>query len=461
MARWDEGITSWHNVNIAQGFNAGAIYWQQSHDPRHLASAERNWQAVRDEYGQVPGGMFGSDENCRPGFSGPRQAIETCGIVEEMLSDEQMLQITGDVKWADRCEDAAFNSLPAALTADMKALRYLTAPNHPQSDAADKSPGIQNGGAMYLMDPHKHRCCQHNVGHGWPYFASSLWFATSDNGLAAVFYGESEVRATVGEGGTEVKLSQETRYPFEETVRLRISTPEPVRFPLYLRIPGWCDTPEITVNGQASRTAEMGPRRVPHAGKYFVIEHAWRDGDVVELSLPMELNVRTWEKNHNSVSIDRGPLTFSLKIEEQCKRAGGTDQWPAYEIWPASPWNYALALEDFDLADAEGVETHVGLAAVQFEVIKRDWPADDMPWTHEGIPILLKAKGRRIPQWKLDSKGLVEEIQNSPVQTSEPVEEITLIPMGAARLRISAIPVAGEGPEAHEWTERIPPVSRD
>ncbi len=459
VARWDEKIPNWHNVNIAQAFDSGAVYWQQSKDPAHLASADRNWRRVRELYGQVPGGMFGADENARPGFTGPRQAIETCGIVEEMLSDEQLLLITGDPVWADRAEDAAFNSLPAALTADMKGLRYLTAPNHPQSDAASKAPGIQNGGPMYLMDPNRHRCCQHNFGHGWPYLATSLWMATSDNGLAAVFYSESEVTAKVGDDGAEVTIAQETHYPFEETVRFTVSTAEPVSFPLYLRIPGWLDKREfrefasVAINGSLVQLTDGDPG-------YIVLDREWRNGDTVELTLPMKVRVRQWGENHESVSVDRGPLTYSLKIEEEYRRAGGSEEWPAHEIWPASPWNYALALDDIGLTGAEGVVTHVNLAA-QFEVVQRPWPQDDMPWTHAGTSILIRAKGRRIPQWGLDERGLVEEIQESPVKTAEPVEDITLIPMGAARLRISAFPVAGDGPDAHEWTKPVPPTPQD
>ena len=201
-ADWTSGIASPHNVNIAEAFDSPAIYWQQSHDPQHLAAAERNWQSVRADYGQVPGGMFGADEQTRPGFTGPRQAVETCGIVEEMLSGEQLLQITGDPKWADRTEDVAYNTFPAALTADLKAVRYLTAPNQPLSDSESKAPGIRNAGPMYLMSPSRYRCCQHNFGHGWPYLASSLWFATSDNGLAAIFFNESAVTAKVGAHAT-------------------------------------------------------------------------------------------------------------------------------------------------------------------------------------------------------------------------------------------------------------------
>ncbi len=436
-ARWDEGVINWHNVNIGQGFGEPATWYLQSGRPADLQAAYRNWQKVREMYGQVPGGMFGGDENCRPGFTGPRQAVETCGMVEAMLSDEILLTITGDSLWADRCEDVAFNSLPAALTADIKALRYLTAPNLVLSDRHNKSPGLQNGGPMLHYNPHSHRCCQHNWGHGWPYFAEHLWMATPDNGLAAVFYAASEVTARVGDGA-EVTIAERTQYPFEEQVSLTIKTAQPVEFSLYLRVPGWCGQPAVKIAGQASAVAGR-------AGAYLRIDRRWSDGDTVELTLPMQISLRTWTANMNSVSIDRGPLTYSLKIGERYVQEGGTEDWPAWEVHPTTPWNYGLVLDATQPAKS-------------FEVVHRDWPADDMPFTLDGVPLELRARGKRIPQWQMDHLGLVGPLQPSPVISDEPAEPITLVPMGAARLRIASFPVIGQGPEATRWKEPAKPA---
>src|SRR5262249_48940170 len=174
--------------------------YARSKADRHLQSAERNYRMIRDMYGQVPGGMFGGDEMCRKGYADPRQAIETCGMVEMMFSNERLLGVTGQTLWADRCEDVAFNSLPAALTADFKGLRYLTSPNMILSDKQSKAPGLANGGDMLEMNPYLHRCCQHNFGHGWPYFAEHLWMATTDNGLAAALYSGCKMTAKGGNG---------------------------------------------------------------------------------------------------------------------------------------------------------------------------------------------------------------------------------------------------------------------
>jgi hypothetical protein len=330
----------------------------------------------------------------------------------------------------------AFNSLPAALTADMKALRYLTAPNLILSDQKNKSPGFQNGGPMLHMNPHNHRCCQHNWGHGWPYFSEHLWFATPDNGLAAVLYSPSEVKAKVGSDGTEVTIREDTHYPFDEQIRLTVKTPQPVAFPVYLRVPGWCEQVDVQVNGQA----------VPVSAKprsFARLDRQWREGDTVSVTLHQQVKLRHWAQNQNSVSVDRGPLTYSLKIGEQYVQKGGTEKWPAWEIHPTTPWNYGLV---FDARQP----------AAAFEVVQRQWPASEMPFTHEGVPLELRAKAKRIPGWQADYQGLVGKLQPSPVKSAEPVETVSLIPMGAARLRIASFPVIGEGPDAHEWT---PPPS--
>ncbi len=431
MADWTETVASWHNVNIAQCFRAPAVFYQQSRDPYFLQATERNYNMVWGVYGQVPGGMFGGDENCRRGYYGPRQGIETCASIEFMLSCEMLLKITGDLTWADRCENVAFNTFPPALTADLKGLHYITSPNACRLDSKNKAPGIQNGGAMLSYNPHSYRCCQHNVAHGWPYFAEHLWMATPDNGLAAVFYAASEVTAKVGDG-QPVTIKAKTCYPFAETIHLAVSTAKPAPFPLYLRVPGWCEAPALRINSR--KTPVYAEPRT-----FIVIDRRWQDGDTVELTLPMELRLRYWLRNGNSVSVDRGPLTYSLKVGEKYVRYAGTDEWPAFEVYPTTAWNYGLVLD----ADKPLDE--------QFDVSMNDWPGDNQPFEAEAAPIEIKAKARKIPNWQPDHLGLIGEVQPSPVRSNEPVESVTLIPMGAARLRISAFPWIGSGPNAHEW----------
>ncbi len=430
-------LPNWHNVNIAQCFREPATYYMLSGDSADLKASYRVHNLVRRIFGQVPGGMFGADENARVGYIDPRQGTETCGFVEQMASDEIMLRLTGDPFWADNCEDVSFNSYPAAVMPDFRSLRYITCPNHVVSDSKDHKPGIDNGGPFLAMNPFSSRCCQHNHAQGWPYYIENMIYATPDNGLAAVIYGPCHATAKVGENSTEVRIEESTTYPFEEGIRFTLSLDTASTFPLYLRIPGWCKGAEISVNG-----ASVGSSL--QSGQYARINRIWSDGDVVTLTLPMTLGVRRWAVNQNSASVSYGPLTFALQIDEEYRKVNSAetaiwdsgwqesadvDAWPSYEIYPASDWNYALKLDDSLPLDKS------------LKVVRREWPSDSFPFTAENSPIYIEARGRQIPSWGIDRYGLCAVLPEAGTPCSEVLDDIKLIPMGAARLRISAFPV--------------------
>lgn len=429
-----DDLPNWHCVNIAQGIREPATYYIYDGNPALIDASYNDQQLVRRLYGQVPGGMYGADENARRGYDDPRQGIETCAMVEQMASDEIMLLITGDPYWAENCEDVAFNMLPAAYTPDFRALRYITAPNHTISDSRNHHPSIDNAGPFLAMNPFSSRCCQHNHGFGWPYYAEHMVMATPDDGLAAMLYNSCSVNARVGKKGHEVTLSEATHYPFEGDVEFTLSTKGTVSFPLYLRIPSWAEGTTVEVCGQPVATA-------PKAGQYLRIDRTWADGDRISVHFPMNVSTRTWEANKGSISVNYGPLTLSLRIGElYVKRDSRTtaigdshwqagadaEAWPSYEIYPTTPWNYALVLDGNDQPKG-------------FEVIRRDWPADNFPFTLDAVPLEFKAVGRQVPAWGYDATGMCDVLP-APDAAKGAEEPITLVPMGAARLRVSAFP---------------------
>ena len=432
---WFSDLIDWHNVNIAQGFRTPAQYYLLNGDKKYLNATYDNFNIVRDHFGQVPGGMYGSDENCRPGYDDPRQAIELCGIVEHMNSDEHLLRITGDTFWADHIENIAFNSFPATVSPDFKAVRYLTSPNMVVSDSESHSPGIQQTGPFLNFNPFSSRCCQHNHTQGWPYFTENLWMATPDNGIAAVIYSPSKVNAKVGDN-TNVSITNKTNYPFSDNLIFEIKTDKSDNFPIYFRIPSWSKKSTIIINGKRINTPI-------EASKFLKINRKWCNGDIVKIVFPKNISIKRWEKNHNSASVNYGPLTFSLNIKEKYvekpseknairdsrwQKNVDKKMWPTYEIYPESNWNYGLILDKN--------------SNYSFEVIERDWPKNNFPFTNKSAPILIKAKARKIPEWKIDkTTGLVGELMDSPVESNEIDEIIELVPMGGSRLRISSFPV--------------------
>jgi DUF1680 family protein len=432
-------LPNWHGVNVAQGFREPATYYIYSGDSLMLQAAYANHQLMRQRYGQVPGGMYGADENARQGYIDPRQGTETCAVVEQMASDELLMGITGDPFWAEHCEQVAFNTLPAALMPDMRSLRYLTAPNMAVSDGRNHAPSIDNSlRGMLSMSPFSSRCCQHNHGMGWPYFAEHLVMGTADGGLCTMLYSASETETRVG-SGQSVRIVEDTRYPFEEEVRFTLGLDQPATFPLYLRIPAWAEGATATLNGSPLE-AQL------KAGAYLRIARQWNDHDQLRLTLPMRITTQQWQKNKGSISVGYGPLTLSLRIDERYVQRDSSDPaivqddshwqadvdkslWPAYEIFADSPWNYALKVDD--------QQQPVGIS-----MTRRPWPADDYPFTPDAVPLLFTAVGRRVPSWGWDDTGMTAQLPTRFASRAADEETITLVPMGAARLRITAFPQA-------------------
>jgi hypothetical protein len=254
--------------------------------------------------------------------------------------------------------------------------------------------------------------------------------ASAGNGLAAVLYASSTVTSKVG-NGTVVTITETTEYPFDEHIEFRIEASSAVAFPFALRIPAWCSAPRVTVNGREAKPG--GPAR-----GWIVLDREWKTGDVVALDLPQKLAVRRWKKNMNSVSVDLGPLTYSLKIGERWERYGGTDPWPAFEVFPTTPWNYGLVI------DRDRPEKSI-------RIVRGKYEPGSQPFTPDRAPVTLFVSGKKIPQWGLEQNGLIEELQASPVRSPAPAETLSLIPMGCARLRVSAFPWISESPDANEW----------
>lgn len=432
-----------HGVNVAQGFREPATYYMLTGDEAMLRATYNNFNLMRRDFGQVPGGMYGADENAREGYGDPRQGAETCAIVEHMASDEILMGITGDPFWADHCENLAINTFTASMMPDMKSLRYITSPNMAVSDEKLHGPSIDNNlRGMLSMSPFSSRCCQHNHGMGWPYYAEHLVMATADNGLATMLYAANETEAKVADGKT-VRLTETTGYPFDETVRLTLATDDDVAFPLYLRVPGWAEGSSVTVNGTDFDVTNA-------AGKYIRIDRKWSNGDMVELNLPMAVATKVWDQNNGSVSVNYGPLTLSLKIDEIYEQHDSRDKefvqddshwqqgvdaslWPCYVIKPGSAWNYALMVDNNN-------------QPLNFSVTKKEWPADNMPFTLDSVPFEFSATGVKIPSWGYDSTGMTDVLPSPAALTISTSTEttptsLTLVPMGAARLRISAFPL--------------------
>ncbi|QNI35753.1 beta-L-arabinofuranosidase domain-containing protein [Edaphobacter albus] len=435
---WDEWLNH-HGVMFSQRFAAPGYYYPLSHDIGDLQSSEDWYTQTKATWGQMPRGAMAMDERLRPRCVDPRQAFEACAMVEFARSFQQLGRISGDTIWADRCEDVLFNHFTAALTQNMKAVAYLTAPNMAQRDgtAGHLFRNELIGNTSYIGYTPLNRCCGHNTGMGWPTFTESLWLASADDGLVAWCYSPNSVTAKVGPHTEMVSFRMKTDYPFSGEIILECIAGANSPFPLYLRVPRWASSATARLNSTEEIIEEA-------KGKYLCIKRAWTKGEVLTINFGMSIHLTRWPRN-GSVTVDRGPLSYSLRIKENWrqhpdlgdpKHYKGTVEWPNWEVLPESPWNYALAISN----DAIGS---------QFEIVMQDENLLE-PWSPETAPLVIRCRAKRLHVWGQQNRT-VTELQPSPVAVDAPVETIELIPLGCARLRISCFPVAGDGPGAWKW----------
>ncbi len=427
-----DGLTA-HVVNNAMAIKYPGLWYQQSKDDRYKKAVFTGIKEYDINHGQV-GGRFSGDEHLSG--NSPTRGTELCSVVEYMFSLEELYEIMGENSLADRLELLTYNSLPGTTTPDMWAHQYDQQSNQVLVSGA-KRDWSTNGdySNIYGLMPN-FACCLANMHQGWPKFVESMWMATNDNGLALVTYGPSVVKAKVADG-KDVTISEETDYPFKGSVKLTVSTVKPVRFPLYLRMPGWADS--VTIRYKQKTVIVKG-------NSEYKISVRWKDGDQVYIDIPMKMR---YEQRYNrSVSLMRGPLYFSLRIDKDYKSVKinydnfaykGSVDW---QISPTSPWNYGLLLDKEHIMKGLNIkENPVGRYPFSDK--------GDMVWSSDSgkyimvtsdAPVEIAARGIRIPEWTMKDNS-ADVPPESPVKPEGDPEKIILVPYGCARLRITEFPV--------------------
>jgi len=416
-----------HIVNVMQGLKTPPLMYLVSGEQAHkdafsLATSPDGW--LVKQCGRVDGMVSGTEPLTDRGST---QGTELCAVVERILATTVAMRVHGDAGIGDQFECVAYNALPADLSPDLKGLRYYVLPNQPK--CTNENLGFaHNGNGKNAICPSPHSgyaCCRSNFHHGWPKFVHNMWMATADRGLAAAAYGPNRVTAEVGKERAEVTIDQETDYPFREESTLTISAARPVSFPLELRIPGWCGRPTVRVNGTPQENVEPG--------SFHRIERTWKDGDRIELRFPMK--VRFSRQINDSVAVTRGPLVFSLLIEEDRRSTQSSldGRFHTYEIRPAGAWNYALLLGDMESPD---VETTVADSV------------PPQPFRAAEAPVRLKLKAVKTDQggwgtYREDFPARAAEPPPSPVNAAGKPENVLLVPYGSTEIRITYFP----------WTE--------
>jgi len=270
---------------------------------KHLRAAKNGFQMLQNTQSFATGGWGPNEAFGEPGvgqlgdsLSQTHASFETpCGAYGHFKITRYLLRVTKDPAYGDSMERVLYNTILGAwpIQADGTSFYY--------SDYAN------TGKKVWYKD--KWPCCSGT----FPQLAADYHVSTylrSRDGVYVNLFTPSSVHWT--NGGTKLQLTQITRYPFDNNIEIQISASQPHEHTIYLRIPAWAKPdPVVMVNGRRVTS------RVD-AGSFAELRNTWKEGDRIQVELPMPLHLEMVDANHpNLVALVQGPLVLMAITDSQ------------------------------------------------------------------------------------------------------------------------------------------------
>ena len=231
---------------------------------------------------------------------------ETCANIGNVLWNWRMLQITGDAKYADIVELALYNSVLSGINLEGDKFCYNNPLNVSNDLPFHQRWGNEREGYIALSN-----CCAPNVTRTIAE-VSNYAYNFSKEGLYVNLYGSNNLNSTTL-SGEKIEIEQQTNYPWDGKVTLKIVKAPKDIYEFLLRIPGWSQRATIAVNGKNSTDA-IG------SGSYHKVAQKWKKGDVIELNIPMPVELMQAnplvEEVKNQVAVKRGPIVYCLESDQ-------------------------------------------------------------------------------------------------------------------------------------------------
>ena len=265
-------------------------------DQGYIDALNRLWDdvVVRNMY--ITGGIGQSahNEGFTTDYSLPNLTAycETCASVGMVLWNWRMNQFTGDSKYADVMERSMYNGALAGISLEGDLFFYVNP--------------LESVGKHHRKPWYGCACCPSQICRFLPSIGNYIYGLSQDAIWVNLYMGNT---AEVKVNGKNVTLTQETNYPWEGAVALTVGTKSPIKTQMRMRIPEWCKSYTLAVNGTAvNAPVEKG---------YAVIERKWKDGDKIELVLDMPVEVVAADprvkENEGRRALQRGPLVYCLE----------------------------------------------------------------------------------------------------------------------------------------------------
>ncbi|WP_321375983.1 beta-L-arabinofuranosidase domain-containing protein [uncultured Draconibacterium sp.] len=294
-----------HAVRAMYLFSGMADVAAEKDLPEYVAALERVWEDVVYRNMYITGGIgsSGSNEGFSVDYDLPNKEAycETCASIGMVLWNNRMNLFSQDAKYIDVMERSMYNGVLSGMSLEGDRFFYVNP--------------LESEGHHHRQAWFGCACCPSNVSRFLPSVGGYIYAVAGAKGIFVNLYVGSD--ATMEIENSKLELVQKTNYPWDGMIELEIQPEKETGFPLNLRIPGWCKSFSVSINGQKEDA-------VKHENGYVVLERNWKKGDKVELNLDMPVEVVAAdprvEANIGKRAIQRGPLVYCVEGSDQANK---------------------------------------------------------------------------------------------------------------------------------------------
>ncbi|MCX6997431.1 MAG: glycoside hydrolase family 127 protein [Kiritimatiellaeota bacterium] len=418
-----------HCVAFGENVKNPALIYQANGRREYLDASRNGLKQIMSKAWQCTGGPSSNKEHHSPPSAD--HETEYCNFEAFLNTFRHMARITGRAEYGDFMERIVFNAAQGARRKNERAICYMTSPNQLLTTMNSTLYGCMSHYGVYApcIDV---ACCPARSVVVYPMFVRAMCMRDAEENLFLPAYGPCRIRLTSATGA-KIDIQEETDYPFNDTITLKIKASQAWKRTLNLKIPGWCKSYRVELNGKPVEGK-------PTDDGYLPVAHAWRD-DTLTIRFEMKPRVVETEDvyfpNEPLRAVECGPLLFSIRVPVDWKDVPGRPITKLPEGWSwheGRPRGGADALPSYSL-DLAAIEKGAGIEKV--------FGKSDYVW--EDSPLKLMVPMRRSPQaYELKSGKQVRVDKRNPVPCQGPAEMVELVPFGSTILRLTCFTICNK-----------------
>jgi DUF1680 family protein len=301
-----------HAVRAMYACSGATDYYLETGDAQYRQTLETLWQDLVSTKMYITGGLGSrwQGESIGDAYELPnsRAYAETCAAIGNYMWNWRMLAATGREQYTDVLERALYNGVNVGMSLDGTLYCYA----NPLEYSGTSEPNRHSREGHVRNPWYDVLCCPPNIERTLGSLPG-YFYSTSRDGIYVHLFDNSVLNWHL-EDGTNLKITQKTRYPWEGTVDFAVDPVKPTEFTFYLRIPGWSRDTKVRVNGEPINSGVK-------AGEYLPLRRRWQAGDQVQLALDMTPRLMVssprLEENVGRIALQRGPVVYCLEKLDQ------------------------------------------------------------------------------------------------------------------------------------------------